>query len=172
MDPNRNWDAGFGGETSATRTPRRALFVPQNIETFCQSGETQGWKPFLRDPLWMVPPRPAPGASSSSDPCSETYHGPHAHSEREVRAIVDFIRGHGNVKSVISIHSYSQMLLFPYGYKTAPTPDHQEMVRWPQNVGLWPPGKVRQSIPGASLLLSLDTTGILNPFSWWRVVAR
>lgn len=84
----------------------------------------------------MVPPRPAPGASSSSDPCSETYHGPHAHSEREVRAIVDFIRGHGNVKSVISIHSYSQMLLFPYGYKTAPTPDHQEMVRWPQNVGL------------------------------------
>ncbi|XP_031963351.1 carboxypeptidase A1-like isoform X1 [Corvus moneduloides] len=80
VDPNRNWDAGFGG------------------------------------------------ASSSSDPCSETYHGPHAHSEREVRAIVDFIHGHGNVKSVISIHSYSQMLLFPYGYRTAPIPDHQEMI--------------------------------------------
>ncbi|NXS36020.1 CBPA1 Carboxypeptidase, partial [Pomatostomus ruficeps] len=79
VDPNRNWDAGFGG------------------------------------------------ASSSSDPCSETYRGPHAHSEREVRAVVDFIRGHGNVKSVISIHSYSQMLLFPYGYRTAPIPDHQEM---------------------------------------------
>ncbi|NWW57810.1 CBPA1 Carboxypeptidase, partial [Ifrita kowaldi] len=80
VDPNRNWDAGFGGETSAT-----------------------------------------------SNPCSETYHGPHAHSEREVRAIVDFIRGHGGVKSVISIHSYSQMLLFPYGYRTAPIPNHQEM---------------------------------------------
>ncbi|NWV71103.1 CBPA1 Carboxypeptidase, partial [Malurus elegans] len=79
VDPNRNWDAGFGG------------------------------------------------ASSSSNPCSETYHGPHPHSEREVRAIVDFIRGHGGVKSVISIHSYSQMLLFPYGYRMAPTPDHQEM---------------------------------------------
>ncbi|KAM7056031.1 carboxypeptidase A1-like [Acridotheres tristis] len=79
VDPNRNWDAGFGG------------------------------------------------AGSSSNPCSETYHGPHAHSEREVRAIVDFIRAHGNVKSVISIHSYSQMLLFPYGYRREPTPDHQEM---------------------------------------------
>ncbi|XP_032914446.1 carboxypeptidase A1-like [Catharus ustulatus] len=79
VDPNRNWDAGFGG------------------------------------------------AGSSSNPCSETYRGPHAHSEREVRAIVDFIRAHGNVKSVISIHSYSQMLLFPYGYRREPTPDHQEM---------------------------------------------
>uniref|UniRef100_A0A8C3K2Q5 Peptidase M14 domain-containing protein n=1 Tax=Calidris pygmaea TaxID=425635 RepID=A0A8C3K2Q5_9CHAR len=72
VDPNRNWDAGFGG------------------------------------------------SGSSSDPCSETYRGPYAHSESEVKAIVDFIRGHGNVKSVISIHSYSQMLLFPYGYKRVP----------------------------------------------------
>uniref|UniRef100_A0A8C8BM40 Peptidase M14 domain-containing protein n=1 Tax=Otus sunia TaxID=257818 RepID=A0A8C8BM40_9STRI len=61
----------------------------------------------------------ATGSGSSSNPCSETYHGPYAHSEREVKAIVDFIRSHGNVKSVISIHSYSQMLMFPYGYKTA-----------------------------------------------------
>ncbi|XP_030335622.1 carboxypeptidase A1-like [Strigops habroptila] len=79
VDPNRNWDAGFGG------------------------------------------------SGSSSNPCSETYRGPYAHSEREVKAIVDFILGHGNVKSVISIHSYSQMLLYPYGYKTAPAPDHQEL---------------------------------------------
>ncbi|KAM6424715.1 uncharacterized protein O9250_002245 [Rhynochetos jubatus] len=79
VDPNRNWDAGFGG------------------------------------------------SGSSSNPCSETYRGPYAHSEREVKAMVDFIRSHGNVKSVISIHSYSQMLLFPYGYKTAPAPDHQEL---------------------------------------------
>ncbi|NXO54570.1 CBPA1 Carboxypeptidase, partial [Aramus guarauna] len=79
VDPNRNWDAGFGG------------------------------------------------SGSSSNPCSETYHGPYAHSEREVKSIVDFILSHGNVKSVISIHSYSQMLLFPYGYTTAPAPDHQEL---------------------------------------------
>ncbi|NXX83069.1 CBPA1 Carboxypeptidase, partial [Urocolius indicus] len=67
------------------------------------------------------------GSGSSSNPCSETYHGPYPNSESEVKAIVDFILGHGNVKSVISIHSYSQMLLFPYGYKTEPAPDYQEL---------------------------------------------
>ncbi|XP_005235383.2 carboxypeptidase A1-like [Falco biarmicus] len=79
VDPNRNWDAGFGG------------------------------------------------SGSSSNPCSDIYRGPYAHSEREVKAIVDFIHSHGNMKSVISIHSYSQMLLFPYGYKTEPVPNHQEL---------------------------------------------
>ncbi|NXI65911.1 CBPA1 Carboxypeptidase, partial [Anseranas semipalmata] len=79
VDPNRNWDAGFGG------------------------------------------------SGSSSYPCSETYRGPYAHSESEVKSIVDFIRGHGNVKAVISIHSYSQMLMFPYGYKRTPAPDYEEL---------------------------------------------
>nr|XP_009677628.1 PREDICTED: carboxypeptidase A1-like [Struthio camelus australis] len=73
--------------------------------------------------LWRKTSRPG----SSSNPCSQTYHGPYAHSESEVRAIVDFILRHGNVKAAISIHSYSQMLMFPYGYKTAPAPDHQEL---------------------------------------------
>ncbi|OXB58047.1 hypothetical protein ASZ78_007706 [Callipepla squamata] len=79
VDPNRNWDAGFGD------------------------------------------------AGSSSNPCSETYHGPYAHSESEVKSIVDFIQSHGNVKALISIHSYSQMLMFPYGYKRTPAPNHEEL---------------------------------------------
>ncbi|XP_073480115.1 carboxypeptidase A1-like isoform X2 [Aquarana catesbeiana] len=79
VDPNRNWDAGFGG----------------------------------------------PG--SSSNPCDETYHGPNPHSEPEVGAIVDFILAHGNVKAMLTIHSYSQMLLFPYGYTNNLAPDHQEL---------------------------------------------
>ncbi|XP_053575722.1 carboxypeptidase A1-like [Bombina bombina] len=78
-DPNRNWDAGFGG----------------------------------------------PG--SSSNPCTETYRGRAAHSEPEVKAIVDFVKSHRNIKGFVSIHSYSQMLLFPYGYTSALTPDHQEL---------------------------------------------
>ncbi|KAM9650950.1 carboxypeptidase A2 [Trichechus inunguis] len=75
VDPNRNWDAGFGG----------------------------------------------PGASSN--PCSDSYHGPSANSEIEVKAIVDFIKTHGNVKAFITLHSYSQLLMFPYGYKCT-TPDN------------------------------------------------
>ncbi|OXB70765.1 UNVERIFIED_CONTAM: hypothetical protein H355_009208 [Colinus virginianus] len=79
VDPNRNWDAGFGG------------------------------------------------SGASSNPCSETYRGPYANSEPEVKAIVDFVKNHGNIKAFISIHSYSQLLLYPYGYTTTPVPDKEEL---------------------------------------------
>ncbi|KAM4618346.1 carboxypeptidase A5 [Polymixia lowei] len=79
VDPNRNWDAGFGG----------------------------------------------PGASGN--PCSETYYGPNAHSESEVKSIVDFVKSHRNIKSFISIHAYSQMLLYPYGYTRTPVKDQSEL---------------------------------------------
>uniref|UniRef100_A0A674NRE5 Carboxypeptidase A1 n=1 Tax=Takifugu rubripes TaxID=31033 RepID=A0A674NRE5_TAKRU len=81
VDPNRNWDAGFGG----------------------------------------------PGASGS--PCSETYRGTRAHSESEVKSIVDFVKAHGNIKAFISIHSYSQMLLYPYGYTRTPVKEQAELTK-------------------------------------------
>ncbi|XP_042157702.1 carboxypeptidase A2-like [Oncorhynchus tshawytscha] len=68
VDPNRNWDAGFGG----------------------------------------------PGASTN--PCSDSYHGPSPHSEIEVKNVVNLVKNHGNFKSFISIHAYSQLLMYPYGY--------------------------------------------------------
>uniref|UniRef100_A0A673HQY8 Carboxypeptidase A1 n=1 Tax=Sinocyclocheilus rhinocerous TaxID=307959 RepID=A0A673HQY8_9TELE len=79
VDPNRNWDAGFGG------------------------------------------------AGSSGNPCTQTYRGPSAHSEREVKAIVDFVKSHGKLKAFVSIHSYSQMLLYPYGYTSTPAKDKAEL---------------------------------------------
>uniref|UniRef100_A0A4W3IIH2 Peptidase M14 domain-containing protein n=1 Tax=Callorhinchus milii TaxID=7868 RepID=A0A4W3IIH2_CALMI len=66
-----------------------------------------------------------PGASSNS--CSETYHGPSVNSEKEVKAIVDFVKGHGNFKVFIDMHSYSQLLLFPYGYTSTKAKDHDEL---------------------------------------------
>lgn len=68
------------------------------------------------------------GSGASSNPCSETYHGPYANSEPEVEAIVNFVKNHGNIKAFISIHSYSQLLLYPYGYTTTPVPDVEELV--------------------------------------------
>ncbi|XP_060545340.1 carboxypeptidase A2 [Pantherophis guttatus] len=79
VDPNRNWDAGFGG----------------------------------------------PGASN--DPCSDSYRGPSANSEVEVRSMVDFVKRHGNIKAFISIHSYSQFLMYPYGYKCTKPKDAAEL---------------------------------------------
>ncbi|XP_074533448.1 carboxypeptidase A4 [Halichoeres trimaculatus] len=79
VDPNRNWDAGFGG----------------------------------------------PGASRN--PCSDSFHGPSAHSEIEVKNVVDLIKSHGNFKSFISVHAYSQLLMYPYGYTCRDIPDQPEL---------------------------------------------
>uniref|UniRef100_A0A8D0A0L3 Carboxypeptidase A4 n=1 Tax=Sander lucioperca TaxID=283035 RepID=A0A8D0A0L3_SANLU len=79
VDPNRNWDAGFGG----------------------------------------------PGASNN--PCSESYHGPSAHSEIEVKNVVNLIESHGNFKSFISVHAYSQLLMYPYGYSCGSVPHQPEL---------------------------------------------
>ncbi|XP_014847422.1 PREDICTED: carboxypeptidase A2-like [Poecilia mexicana] len=79
VDPNRNWDAGFGG----------------------------------------------PGSSSS--PCSDAYSGPFAHSEIEVKNIVNLVQSHGNFKSFISVHAYSQLLMYPYGYTCKSAADQAEL---------------------------------------------
>ncbi|XP_005365842.1 carboxypeptidase A1 [Microtus ochrogaster] len=64
---------------------------------------------------------------ASSNPCSDTYHGKSANSEVEVKAIVDFVKTHGKIKAFISIHSYSQLLLYPYGYKSDAVPNKEEL---------------------------------------------
>ncbi|XP_072821506.1 carboxypeptidase A1 isoform X2 [Vicugna pacos] len=66
-------------------------------------------------------------SGASSSPCSETYHGKSANSEVEVKSVVDFVNDHGNIKAFLSIHSYSQLLLYPYGYKTESPADKDEL---------------------------------------------
>ncbi|KAL0618105.1 Carboxypeptidase A5 [Plecturocebus cupreus] len=67
------------------------------------------------------------GNGSNSNPCSETYQGPFPQSEPEVAAIVKFITAHGNFKALISIHSYSQMLMYPYGRSLEPVSNQKEL---------------------------------------------
>ncbi|XP_048863206.1 carboxypeptidase A1-like isoform X2 [Brienomyrus brachyistius] len=67
------------------------------------------------------------GPGSSMDPCSETFSGTFAHSESEVKAIVDFILDHGNFKAMVTIHSYSQKLMYPYGFSYSPVPNAEEL---------------------------------------------
>ncbi|XP_029615050.1 carboxypeptidase A1-like isoform X1 [Salmo trutta] len=66
-------------------------------------------------------------AGSSGNPCDQTYRGPKAHSESEVKSIVDFVKSHGNLKAFIDIHSYSQRLMYPYGYTATPCNDQREL---------------------------------------------
>ncbi|XP_034876196.1 carboxypeptidase A4-like [Mirounga leonina] len=68
------------------------------------------------------------GEGASDNPCSEVYHGHHANSEVEVKSVVDFIQEHGNFKCFIDLHSYSQLLMYPYGYTVKKAPDTDELV--------------------------------------------
>ncbi|XP_015443803.1 carboxypeptidase A5 isoform X1 [Pteropus alecto] len=97
------------------------------------------------------------GNGSNDNPCSETYHGPYPHSEPEVAAIVDFITAHGNIKLLISIHSYSQMLMYPYGHSLEPI-SNQEELTWPVGSLSTGPTTVASSTPSA---LSSGTPGAM-----------
>lgn len=63
---------------------------------------------------------------SSGSPSSATYRGPSAFSAPEVRAIRDFVNsrvvgGVQQIKVAIDFHSYSKLVLWPFGHTTADT---------------------------------------------------
>ncbi|XP_023700369.1 carboxypeptidase B2 isoform X1 [Paramormyrops kingsleyae] len=65
---------------------------------------------------------------SSDNPCDETYCGRFPESEPEAAAVSNFIRSRKDlVKLYLSIHSYSQMLIFPYSCSYQEVPNHQEL---------------------------------------------
>ncbi|MFQ5491413.1 MAG: M14 family zinc carboxypeptidase [Phycisphaerae bacterium] len=72
------------------------------------------------------------GPGSSSTPSSEIYRGPAAFSEPETQVMRDFFIAHPNVRAQLDIHSYSQLILWPYGY-TAALPADQSVY---QDIGL------------------------------------
>ncbi|XP_054442503.1 carboxypeptidase B2 [Pteronotus mesoamericanus] len=66
------------------------------------------------------------GASSFS--CSQIYCGPYPESEPEVKAVASFLRRNMNhIKAYVAMHSYSQMIVFPYSYNKNRSKDHEEL---------------------------------------------
>ncbi|MFF5702270.1 M14 family metallopeptidase [Streptomyces sp. NPDC012794] len=58
---------------------------------------------------------------SSGSKSSETYRGPAAESAPEVKAVSDFVRGRvvggkQQIKAAIDFHTYSELVLWPFGY--------------------------------------------------------
>lgn len=79
---------------------------------------------------------------SSANPCSETYRGPSAASEPETQAHQNLIlslfpdqRGPGDndpapitaTGILISLHSYSELVLWPWGWTSAPAPNAADL---------------------------------------------
>ncbi|KYG68358.1 carboxypeptidase [Bdellovibrio bacteriovorus] len=56
------------------------------------------------------------GEGASTSPNSETYRGPHAFSEPETQAIKKYVDTHENITILLSFHTYSQLILYPWGH--------------------------------------------------------
>ncbi|HRJ49611.1 MAG TPA: M14 family metallocarboxypeptidase, partial [Phycisphaerales bacterium] len=63
------------------------------------------------------------GEGASTSPSSETYRGPSPFSEPETQVMRDFITANPRIRVHIDFHSYSQLILSPWGYTSDPPPD-------------------------------------------------
>ncbi|KAF7669319.1 hypothetical protein LDENG_00203510 [Lucifuga dentata] len=67
---------------------------------------------------------------ASSNPCSDTFCGYTPESEIEVKNVANFIcKNKAIIKAYLTIHSYSQLLLFPYSYTYELAAHHGELLK-------------------------------------------
>ena len=72
-------------------------------------------------------------AGSSGDPLSDTYRGIAPFSEPETQAIRDFVATHEFYAS-ISYHSYSQLVLYPWGYTKDAAPHKEQLSKMAEDM--------------------------------------
>jgi len=73
--------------------------------------------------MWMT-------TGASNNPCSETFAGPAPWSEPEAKAVADFLMSHqGEWDLFITLHSYGQLWMTPWGYTAALPADYDELAR-------------------------------------------
>jgi len=63
---------------------------------------------------------------SSNNPCSDTYMGPTAGSEPEVKAMTDYLRNTPRIKNYCDWHSYSQLFMGPWGWSFSLPTDYNK----------------------------------------------
>lgn len=70
------------------------------------------------------------GSGSSGNACSATYRGNHAFSEPETAAIRNYINNMSTPPQVlITYHSFSNLILYPWAHTAAPAPHQQQLDR-------------------------------------------
>ncbi|MDX2197644.1 MAG: M14 family zinc carboxypeptidase [Phycisphaerae bacterium] len=62
---------------------------------------------------------------SSGDPGSETYRGPAPFSEPETTAVRNYLATQSRVAAFLDIHSFSQLILWPWAHQTRRSPDNE-----------------------------------------------
>ncbi len=60
------------------------------------------------------------GAGAASNPCDETYRGAAPFSEPETQVMRDYTIAHPRIRTAVDFHSYSQLIMSPWGYVATP----------------------------------------------------
>jgi len=99
---------------------------------------------------------------SSSSPSSDTYKGPSVASEPEVQAITKFFLQQPNIIGALDFHSYSQLLLRPYGWKSGDAEHETDLFACAEGMrkailGVY--GKRFDNLHSIELYLTTGTTG-------------
>jgi carboxypeptidase T len=122
------------------------------------------------------------GAGASPQTDSDIYRGPTPFSEPETQALKRFIEARKNTKVLLSFHTYSELILYPWGYRYEPIErrrDHAVFETMAKTMAQWNRYKPQQS--SELYITSGDTTdwaygelGIfaftfeLSPSSFWE----
>ncbi|XP_053668171.1 zinc carboxypeptidase-like [Anopheles marshallii] len=70
------------------------------------------------------------GIGSSDDPCSYDFSGSNSFSEPESLALANFLQANvdvARIRTYIALHSYSQLLMFPYGHTAEKVPNYNDL---------------------------------------------
>ncbi len=70
------------------------------------------------------------GGGSSGIPGDETYRGTAPFSEPETAALSDFVEAHPNIRAYMDYHSYSQLILWPFGTTCTEPPPPDDALYW------------------------------------------
>jgi hypothetical protein len=65
------------------------------------------------------------GEGASTNPCNQTFRGPAAFSEPETQVIRDYITANPRIGAAIDFHSYSELILSPWGWTNTLPPGHE-----------------------------------------------
>jgi len=77
---------------------------------------------------------------SSHEGSSDTFMGPQPFSEPETQAIKAFVEAHLNAKVLLTVHTFSELILYPWGGKHDPVPntrDHQVFETMARTMAQW-----------------------------------
>ncbi|KAJ3161682.1 hypothetical protein HDU86_006452 [Geranomyces michiganensis] len=104
---------------------------------------------------------------SSSNPSDETYRGASPASEPETKAIQNFFLAQPNLVGAIDLHSYSQLILRPYGYTSQDSPDEAAQKKVADGMAAAIKTNSRKAYSSIKSIDLYITTGTSTDF-WYR----